>query len=241
MDAGLPVSLGAYTYGAAESAIAAAEWDPKDVRERLGVDWSDFTWVRTGKDCESQAEFEEMVKKEPGNLVIVHFLHEDDDSRDRNLLDLSVLFPGGVIESDGVSWVQADGKWFRGKEWPLPEGINNHPRAAGCYTRFLRSWVRERGVISYMDAIRKASLFPATILEKSTPMFKKKGRIQAGADADIIVFDPETVAERATFKESCQTSAGMKHVLVNGSFLIRDEQLDTEAFPGKPVRRPVTA
>jgi N-acyl-D-glutamate deacylase len=241
MDAGLPVSLGAYTYGAAESAIAAAEWNPKDVRERLGVDWSDFTWVRTGKDCESQAEFEEMVKKEPGNLVIVHFLHEDDDSRDRNLLDLSVLFPGGVIESDGVSWVQADGKWFRGKEWPLPEGINNHPRAAGCYTRFLRSWVRERGVISYMDAIRKASLFPATILEKSTPMMKKKGRIQAGADADIIVFDPETVAERATFKEPNQTSAGMKHVLVNGSFLIRDEQLDTDAFPGKPVRRPVTA
>ena len=62
-----------------------------------------------------------------------------------------------------------------------------------------------------------------------------------GMDADIIVFDPETVADRATFKESCQTSAGMKHVLVNGTFLIRDEQLDTEALPGKPVRRPVTA
>jgi N-acyl-D-glutamate deacylase len=99
--------------------------------------------------------------------------------------------------------------------------------------------VRERGVISWMDAIRKAALNPAQILGKSTPMMKKKGRIQAGADADIIVFDPETVADRATFKEPCQTSVGMKHVLVNGSFLIRDEQLDTEAFPGNPVRRPI--
>jgi N-acyl-D-glutamate deacylase len=173
--------------------------------------------------------------------VIVHFLHEEEDSRDRTLLDLSVLFPGGVIETDGVSWVNADGTWFRGKEWPLPEGLNNHPRAAGCYTRFLRSWVRERGVISWMDAIRKASLFPAEILEKSTPMFKKKGRIQAGMDADILVFDPETVADRATFKEPNQTAVGMKHVLVNGTFLIRDEQLDTDAFPGKPMRRPVNS
>jgi N-acyl-D-glutamate deacylase len=48
------------------------------------------------------------------------------------------------------------------------------------------------------------------------------------------------VAERATFKEPNQTSAGMKHVLVNGTFLIRDEQLDTEAFPGRAARRPVT-
>jgi N-acyl-D-glutamate deacylase len=240
MKAGLPVSVAAYTYGAAESAIAAAEWDPKDVRERLGVDWSDFTFVRTGKDCESQEEFEKMVKTEPGNLVIVHFLHEEEDAHDRNLLDLSVLLPGGGIESDSVSWVQPDGKWYRGKEWPLPKELGNHPRSAGCYSRFLRSWVRERGVISFMEAIRKASLIPAQILEKSTPLFRKKGRIQAGADADIIVFDPETVADRATFKEPCQTSAGMKHVLVNGSFLIRDEQLDTEAFPGRAVRRPVT-
>ena len=77
--------------------------------------------------------------------------------------------------------------------------------------------------------------------DNGVPQMADKGRIQAGADADIIVFDPETVADRATFKEPCQTSAGMKHVLVNGSFLIRDEQLDTAAFPGRAVRRPVSA
>jgi hypothetical protein len=93
---------------------------------------------------------------------------------------------------------------------------------------------------AYVFTDRKASLNPALIMGKGTPMMQKKGRVQVGADADIIVFDPETVADRATFKESCQTSAGMKHVLVNGTFLIRDEQLDTDAFPGKPVRRPIS-
>jgi N-acyl-D-glutamate deacylase len=92
-----------------------------------------------------------------------------------------------------------------------------------------------------MEAIRKSSLRPAHSLEKSTPMMKKKGRIQVGMDADIIVFDPETVADRATFENSTQTAAGMKHVLVNGTLLIRDEQLGTEAFPGRPVRRPVSS
>jgi N-acyl-D-glutamate deacylase len=239
--AGLSISMGAYTYGAAESGIGAAEWDPKDVRERMGVDWSDFTLVRNQHDFTSKEDLEAAIKAEPASMVVVHILHEDDSNQDRSLLDLSVLFPGGVIETDAVPWNSGDGAIYHGSEWPLPKGLNSHPRSAGAYCRFLRKWVRERGVISYMDAIRKASLNPAQILEKSTPMMKKKGRIQAGADADIIVFDPETVADQATFKEPCQTSAGMKHVLVNGTFLIRDEQLDTEAFPGKAVRRPVTA
>ena len=237
---GLPVSLGAYTFGAAESAIGAAEWDPKDVQERLGVDWSDFKLVRTDHDFSSKEELEQAIKDNPGDLVAVQYLHDETDSHDRSLLDLSVLFPGGVIETDAMPWTDAEGRFVRGKEWPLPKGTVSHPRSAGAYSRFLRKWVRERGVISWMDAIRKASLNPAQILGKSTPTMKKKGRIQDGADADVIVFDPETVADRATFKDPCQTSVGMKHVLVNGTFLIRDEQLDTEAFPGRAVRRPVT-
>jgi N-acyl-D-glutamate deacylase len=239
--AGLNITMGAYTYGTAESAIGAAEWDPNDVQARIGVDWSDFTRIRDMHSMESREEFEEARKNEPQNWCTVRMLHEEDDSRDKSLLDMSVLFPGGGIETDAVPWTQSDGSSYKGKEWPLPKGLNSHPRSAGCYSRFLRMWVRERQVISWMDAIRKASLIPAQIMGEGTPMMQKKGRIQVGADADILVFDPETVADKATFKESCQTSVGMKHVLVNGTFLIRDEQLDTDAFPGKPVRRPMNS
>ena len=58
-------------------------------------------------------------------------------------------------------------------------------------------------------------------------------------DADIIVFDPETITEKATFKEPCQLSEGMKHVMVNGTFVIRDAELDTTAMPGREVRGPI--
>jgi N-acyl-D-glutamate deacylase len=239
LDQGLPLSMGAYTWGVAESAIGAAEWNPKDVRDRLGVDWSDFKLVRTGHDFSTKEELEKAIKDNPSDWVAVEYLHDETDIRDRSLLDLSTLFPGGVIETDAVPYISREGEWLKTKEWPLPEGSASHPRTAGCYTRFLRKWVRERGVISFIEAIRKSSLRPAQILEKSTPMMKKKGRLQPGMDADVIVFDPETVADRATFENPTQTAAGMKHVTVNGTFLIRDEQLDTEAFPGRPVRRPV--
>jgi N-acyl-D-glutamate deacylase len=239
--AGLGITMGAYTYGTAESAMGAAEWDPVDVQARIGVDWSDFTRIKDMKSMGSKEELIQARKDGPGDWTTVRMLHEDEDTRDKSLLDMSVLFPGGVIETDAVPWTRSDGTSYKGKDWPLPEGLNSHPRSAGCYSRFLRKWVRERAVISWMDAIRKASLNPAQIMGKGTPMMHKKGRLQVGLDADIIVFDPEAVTEKATFKDSCQTSAGMKHVLVNGTLLIRDEQLDTEAFPGRPMRRPVTA
>jgi N-acyl-D-glutamate deacylase len=239
--AGLNITMGAYTYGTAESAMGAAEWDPKDVQARIGVEWSDFTRIKDMKVIGSKEELIQARKDGPGDWTTVRMLHEEDDSRDKSLLDMSVLFPGGGIETDAVPWTQSDGSSYKGKEWPLPKGLNSHPRSAGCYSRFLRMWVRERQVISWMDAIRKAALNPALIMGEGTPMMQKKGRIQVGADADILVFDPETVAEKATFKESCQTSEGMKHVMVNGTFIIRDEQLDTEAFPGKAVRGPISS
>ena len=239
LDQGLPLSMGAYTWGVAESAIGAAEWNPKDVRESPRCRLVGFQARAHRTRLQHQGRTRESHQGQSWRPGGGEYLHDDTDTHDRALLDLSVLFPGGVIETDAVPYTSLDGKWLRGKEWPLPEGSASHPRTAGFYTRFLRKWVRERGVISFMEAIRKSSLRPAQILEKSTPMMKKKGRIQPGMDADVIVFDPETAADRATFENSTQTAAGMKHVLVNGTLLIRDEQLDTDAFPGRPVRRPV--
>jgi N-acyl-D-glutamate deacylase len=69
---------------------------------------------------------------------------------------------------------------------------------------------------------------------------KKKGRIQIGMDADIIVFDPLTIQDKATYEKPNQLSVGMKYVLVNGVFVIRNGVLEITAFPGRPFRRNVT-
>jgi N-acyl-D-aspartate/D-glutamate deacylase len=74
-----------------------------------------------------------------------------------------------------------------------------HPRGAGTYARILAHYVRDRRTLSLMDAIRKMSLMPAQRLEKAAPSARRKGRVQEGADADLVVFDPRTVQDQATY------------------------------------------
>ena len=238
-DRGLNITTEAYVWGGGASGIGAAEFNPDDIRERLEIDWSDLTLVKTMKDFSSKDEFVKARTEGPSDSVIVHFLREDTDPKDAALMDMSVLFPGTSICTDCIPYTTPEGTFYEGTEWPLPEGLSNHPRLSGNYTRFLRKWVRERGVISWMDAIKQASLNSALILGDSVPGMKKKGRLQEGMDADIVVFDPETVGETATFANPVSLSKGMHHVIVNGTFVIRDEKLDTKAMPGQPVRAPI--
>jgi N-acyl-D-glutamate deacylase len=97
--------------------------------------------------------------------------------------------------------------------------------------------VRERKLISLPDAIRKMTLIPAQILGDAVPQMRNKGRLHPGSDADIVVFDPAAVGDRATYAKPAQTSAGMRWVIVNGAPVIADGQLDLKALPGRPIRR----
>jgi N-acyl-D-aspartate/D-glutamate deacylase len=90
-----------------------------------------------------------------------------------------------------------------------------------------------------MDALRKMALEPARRLERRVPAMRRKGRVRPGADADLAVFDPERVVDRATFEEPGRFSEGMMYVLVNGVFVVRDGRLQDGVAPGRPVRAPI--
>jgi N-acyl-D-aspartate/D-glutamate deacylase len=86
-----------------------------------------------------------------------------------------------------------------------------------------------------MDALRKMSLMPAERLAKSTPAAHRKGRLQEGADADIVAFNPQSVADQSTYQSPREPSVGMQYVIVNGSVLIEAGQFVPGRFPGRAI------
>jgi len=146
--------------------------------------------------------------RKQGGPVIIHVIPEE-------IARFAVADPSVMIASDGVL-----------------ENGKGHPRAAGSYARVLGRYVREQHALSLMDAVRKMSLMPADRLG-----MKNKGRIEVGADADIAVFDPARVIDRATFENPAQYSDGIPYVLVQGTFVVKDGALQENVAPGQAVRR----
>lgn len=231
-ERGTNITIEAYPYGAGSGAVNSAMFTPENMK-RMGAVASDFEYQ--GKPL-TEKSLRKMQKESPGEIIVFHYYRLP---RDQHLMDLAALFPGGIIASDAMPWMDKDGKIIDIDAWPLQKDAFAHPRTAATYTKFLIDYVRDRKAESLVDAIARCSYRPAKILEESVPQMKHKGRIQEGMDADIIVFDLDGLKVRSTYDDPNHHSLGMKHVVVNGTLVIRDGELDTKAFPGQPVRRPV--
>lgn len=236
---GLPITVEAYPYGTGSTVLAATFFSDPKFEERNGLGYDSVQRVTDGHRFGSRQELLAAQAEEPSTLVLWHVLDIENNPHHRDLLDISVMYPGGAIASDAMPWTLSDGSVYTGDAWPLPDDATSHPRSAGCFTRFIREWVRERKTMSLLEGIRKCALIPAEILSASTPAMRAKGRLQTGADADIVVFDFETLSDRATFSAMNHPSEGVRHLVVSGAPLINDCVLDVAARPGRPVRRPV--
>jgi N-acyl-D-glutamate deacylase len=192
----------------------------------------------------TEEQLADYQKNKPGTFIVWHFLDES-NPKDLKLLDKSILHPKINIESDEMFWMQMDSKGditnYTGDAWPLPTGAFSHPRSNGTFAKVLRSYVRERKLLSMQEALRKMTLMPAQVLEDFVPQMKKKGRLQEGSDADIVVFDPKTIAEKGTYEDPNHPAVGVQSLLVNGVAVVEDEQLVLGAAPGQPIRRAVQA
>ncbi len=209
---GLDVTTEAYPYPAGATMLQSAVFDP-GFREAFGIDYKDILWLGTGERLTAES-FERYRKQ--GGLVVMFSIPD-------SVIDQTYRDPDVIVASDGG---------FRMQNGTLV----GHPRSAGTHARILGRFVRERGVISLMDGIRKMTLLPARRLERIDPNMKRKGRVQAGADADLVVFDPARVIDRATFEKSAQYSDGIVHVLVNGTFVVRASNLVPGVAPGRAIR-----
>jgi N-acyl-D-glutamate deacylase len=231
---GVNITWEAYPYGAGSTVIGAAYLRPEHLAD-LGIKSTDILYLKTGERVATNERLAQLQKEDPSGFVLVYFLNED-DPKDKALLDQAVVHPDSAIATDAMPW-QVGADMIRSDVWPLPADAMANPRSAGTYARILGRYVRT-GKLSMMDAITKMSLIPAQILEPSVRQMKNKGRIKVGADSDITIFDPATVIDRATYQKPNQTSAGIRYVIVNGVFVVFEGELISDAKPGQAIRRP---
>jgi N-acyl-D-aspartate/D-glutamate deacylase len=202
---GLDVTTEAYPYIAGMTVVNSAQFEG-NWRERLGIEYGDLVLPATGEHL-TQKRFEELHASTTPQSVLVF-------ANTQEVVDAVIPYPGVLIASDGAL---------------------GHPRNAGTYSRVLGEYVREKKTLTLMEALRKMTLLPAQMLERSTPAARRKGRIQEGADADIVVFDPATIADRATFQKPMEPSVGVRYLVVGGRVLVDQGRIVEGVFPGKAI------
>ena len=208
---GVDITVESYPYIAGMTRLETAIFAP-GFRERLGLDYKDMLWLETGERL--TAESFERYRKQGG--LVATFTNTEE------MVEKNMAHPLVMIASDGIM-----------------ENGKGHPRAAGTYARVLGKYVRERKSLSLMDAIRKSSLMPAQRLEAMSPAFRHKGRIKPGADADLAIFDPATVTDKATFEKPNLPSEGIPYVIVNGTVVVDSGKVVEGIHPGHGLRAAV--
>ena len=235
----IDITIGAYPWGAASTVIGAAMFSGEGWRERMGSSANNF---QLGTERMTEEQLNDYQKNSPGTFIVWHFLDESNPD-DLALLDKSVLHPNILIESDEMFWMFMDSEGhienYDGNAWPLPEEAFSHPRSNGTFAKILRTYVRERKLLTMQEALKKMTLMPAQTLEDFVPQMKMKGRLQVGMDADIVVFDPETIADVGTYEKPNRPAVGVTTLLVNGVFVVKNNELITDSAPGQPIRRTV--
>lgn len=207
----LDITTECYPYIAGMTDIKSAIFD-EGWQQVFGIDYKDLQWAATGERLTKET-FDEYRKT--GGMVAVFSMTEE-------IVTAAIKSPMTMIASDGI----------------LEKG-KGHPRTAGTYSRILGKYVREQNALTLMDALTKITLMPAKRLERRVTSMRNKGRIRAGADADLTIFDPQVIIDKSTFQDPAKYSEGIRFVLVNGVPVVKDGQLQSDVYPGRAVRAPI--
>ena len=208
-EGGLDVTTEAYPYTASATFIESALFD-----SWIGRDASEYRRLQWPGRSERLDARSFRRYREQGGWVVIHGRSEETN-------EWIVAQPDVIAASDGIPFLH----------------VAVHPRGAGTFARILGHYSRDRGAIGLMDALAKMTILPARRLEGAAPVMARKGRVQEGADADLAVFDPESVLDMADYDAPATPSRGFVFVLVAGTPVVRDGAIVEGVFPGQAIRR----
>lgn len=205
---GVDITACSYPYTYWASPLNSARWSA-GWQKRFGIDYGDVQIAGTSERLTAES-FTRC--RRAGKLGVAYAIPEED-------VAAAMRSPLVMIGSDAI----------------LEPGNNNHPRATGTFTRVLRVYVREKHVITLMQALEKMTLAPARRLETASPAMRLKGRLQVGADADIVVFNPNEVGDCSTVEHPDCYAKGMDYVLVAGQVVKDPRGFNERVRPGEAI------
>jgi len=212
-EAGAHVTTETLSWPAGGTGINADVFRLRDWRAIFDIDYSDVQWVETGEWL-TEESFKRYQREQPHGMVNHHYVKE-------SWIEQALQWPGMIVSSDALPAMRLSQK--------------TNPNIAGTYSRLLGHYARDRGVLSLIDAIGRATINPARWLEKSSPTFKRKGRVQIGADADLVLFDPDQIAPGAAYGSPYQPSEGIRWVIVGGEIIVENGRRVEGRYPGKRI------
>jgi len=211
-EQGVDITTEVLPYNAGTTTISAAVFQ-REWQSIFDISYGDVEWAATGERL-TKSSWEKYQREQPQGMVIHHYLKEAWTRE-------AIAEPGVIIVTDGTPAVS--------------ESIGIPPQGVGSFSRVLGRYSRDAKLIDLQTALAKMSLLPARRLEAVAPAFSRKGRIQVGMDADIVVFDADTIIDNATYAEPFQASTGVRYLLVNGVPVVRQGRFQENTHPGKLV------
>ena len=211
-EEGLPITACVYPYTSWATYAASARF--RNFQDKYGISYGDLQVAGTSERL-TEATFQ--VARAENKLTAAFAMSEED-------ITGAFAAPWVMIGSDAI----------------LQSHHNNHPRSAGCFSRVLGRYVREQQVLSLTDALARMTILPARLLEEASPAMGRRGRLRIGSVADVTVFHPDLIADRATVADPGQESEGVVHVMVGGRLVRSGGITDRTVRPGVPILRGVS-